>query len=163
MVWSTRRWRSDIINPRLIEVELRYLAGRIVFNRQTTMAATREMMKVLAGNGIVSLTNNAYMGETLATPFGRGMMLRLARMPLRLAALEGVPLLPFQVIERERFQRYEVIVGPDLSNAVPAGSADPTKDVAAAYAAYLLELACRHREQFTGWLMMQPEAELASS
>ncbi len=146
---------NRFLNPRVIEVEERYLAGRIVFDRQTTMKATRAMMKVLAANGLISLTNNAYMGASLATPFGEGMMLRLAQTPLRLAALEGVPLLPVLTIERERFRRYEVTVGPDLSLALPPGAADPVQGLAAIYAAYLLERARAEPLQFGGWAMMQ--------
>jgi hypothetical protein len=144
------------INPQMIEVERRYLAGRIVFDRQTTTKATRAMMRVLADNGLVSLTNNAFMGALLTTPFGEGMVLRLAQTPLRLAALHGVPLLPVQTLERERFRRYEVIVGSDLSLLLPAGAANPVQALAAAYAGYLLDRARRDPVQFFGWAMMRP-------
>ncbi|HEY2892257.1 MAG TPA: hypothetical protein VGJ31_16595 [Dongiaceae bacterium] len=147
---------SRLINPRMIEVERRYLAGRIVFDRHTTMKATRAMLKVLAENELISLTNNAFMGAILATPFGEGMVLHLAQTPLRLAALQGVPLLPIQTIERERFMRYEVTVGPDLSLLLPPGAADPVGALAAVYADYLLGLARADPLQFGGWLMMRP-------
>jgi hypothetical protein len=147
---------NRLINPRMIEVERRYLAGRIVFDRHTTMKATRAMLKVLAENGLISLTNNAFMGAILATPFGEGMVLHLAQTPLRLAALQGVPLLPIQTIERERFLRYEVAVGPDLSLLLPPGAADPVGALAAIYADYLLGLARADPLQFGGWLMMRP-------
>jgi lauroyl/myristoyl acyltransferase len=146
---------NRFLNHRLIDVEQRYLAGRIVFDRQTTMTATRAMMKVLAGNGLISLTNNAYMGASLTTPFSEGMVLRLAQTPLRLAALQGVPLLPVLTIERERFRRYEVTVGPDLSLSLPPGAADPVQRLAAIYAAYLLEHARAEPLQFGGWTMMR--------
>ena len=146
---------NRVINPRMIEVEQRYLAGRIVFDRHTTMKATRAMMKILAENGLISLTNNAFMGTILTTPFGRGMALRLAQTPLRLAALHGVPLLPVQTIERERFMRYEVSVGPDLRLALPPGSADPVRALAAIYADYLFERARADPIQFGGWAMMR--------
>jgi hypothetical protein len=147
---------NRLINPRMIEVERRYLAGRIVFDRHTTMKATRAMLKVLAENGLISLTNNAFMGAILATPFGEGMVLHLAQTPLRLAALQGVPLLPIQTIERERFLRYEVAVGPDLSLLLPPGASDPVGALAAIYADYLLGLARADPLQFGGWLMMRP-------
>jgi len=145
------------LNPRVIEVERRYLAGRIVFDRQTTMTAARAIMKVLAANGLVSLTNNAYLGAFVTTPFGEGMVLRLAQTPLRLAALQGVPLLPVLTIERDRFRRYEVTVGPDLSLALPPGAADPVQRLAAIYATYLLERARTEALQFGGWAMMRPD------
>ena len=144
------------LNPRMIEVELRYLAGRIVFQHSAPTAAARRMMKVLAENGLVSLTNNAFAGKKLATPFGRGMELCLAQMPLRLAAVDGVPLLPLRVIEHDRFRRYEVVLGPDLSETPRADAADPVQAVAAGYARYLIEHAQTHPGQFSGWPMMRP-------
>lgn len=144
------------LNPRMIEVELRYLAGRIVFQHGAPTAAARRMMKVLSENGLVSLTNNAFAGKKLATPFGRGMELCLAQMPLRLAAIDGVPLLPLRVIEHDRFCRYEVILGPDLSETPRADAADPVQAVAAGYARYLIEHAQTHPGQFSGWPMMRP-------
>jgi hypothetical protein len=149
------RLADRFINPKVIEVELRYLAGRIVFDHQTGGTATRGMMKVLEGNGVISLTNNAYIGKTVATPFGRGAVLHLAQTPLRLAALRGVPLLPLQVIEHERFRRYEAILGPDLSEGMRAGSGDPVEESAAAYAGYLLPLVRANPVQFSGWPMMR--------
>src|SRR5262249_36353442 len=55
------------LNHRMVEVEMRYLAGRIVFDPRSAAAAVREMMRVLAGNGVVSLTNNAFFGQTVET------------------------------------------------------------------------------------------------
>lgn len=143
------------INPKVIEVELRYLAGRIEFDHQTGGTATRTMMKVLEGNGLISLTNNAYIGRTIATPFTSGTVLHLAQTPLRLAALRGVPLLPLQVVEHERFRRYEAILGPDLSEELPAGVSDPVATVASAYASYLLARARANPSQFNGWPMIR--------
>ncbi len=143
------------LNPRVIEAELRYLAGRIVFERSAPTAAVRRMIKVLSENGLVSLTNNAFAGKGLATPFGKGAELLLAQTPLRLAAIQRVPLLPFQMIERDRFHRYEVILGPDLSETPRADSADALQAVASAYAAYLIERVQAHPEQFSGWPMVR--------
>ena len=143
------------INPKVIEVELRYLAGRIVFDHQSSGTATRKMMKVLEGNGLIALTNNAYIGRTVATPFAGGTVLHLAQTPLRLAALRGVPLLPLQVIEHERFRRYEAVLGPDLSEELPAGVRDPVAAVASAYARYLLVRARANPAQFNGWTMLR--------
>lgn len=143
------------INPKVIEVELRYLAGRIVFDYQTAGTATRTMMKVLEGNGLISITNNAHIGRTVATPFAGGSVLHLAQTPLRLAALRGVPLLPLQVMEHERFSRYEAVLGPDLSEELPAGLLDPVAAVASAYANNLLARARANPAQFNGWTMLR--------
>ena len=143
------------INPKVIEVELRYLAGRVVFDHQTGGTATRAMMKVLEGNGLISLTNNAYIGRTIVTPFGRGAVLHVAQTPLRLAALRSVPLLPLQVIEHDPFRRYEAILGQDLSEGLRARAGDPVEAAAAAYANYLFPLARANPVQFSGWPMIR--------
>jgi len=139
------------LNPRAIEVELRYLAGRIVFDPETIVTATQQMTRVLGENGVVSLTNNAYVGAMVTTPFGGGMVLRLARTPLHLAASRGVALLPVEVIEVEPFRRYRVAIGPDLAQPSPAASPDPIQTIAARYTDYLLPLARAHPAQFNGW------------
>ena len=143
------------LNPKVIEVELRYLAGRIVFDPTATITATRRMIEILEGNGIVSLINNAYIGKLLLSPFGIGMMLPMARTPLNLAASRGVALLPVSVIEVEPFARYEVTVGPDLAAPAVAGSIDPIRARAKAYASYLLPLAKAHPAQWGGWGIMR--------
>ncbi len=143
------------INPKVIEVELRYLAGRIVFDHQSGATATRTMMKVLEGNGLISLTNNAYIGKTVVAPFSAGTVLHLAQTPLRLAALRGVALLPLQVIEHEPFRRYEAVLGPDLSEGLASVGRDPVEAIAASYASYLLTRARANPVQFSGWPMLR--------
>ena len=147
------------LNPRAIDVEMRYLAGRIVFGPRSTTVATREILRILEGNGVVSMTNNAYIGRMIETPFG-GCLLRLARTPLHLAASRGIPLLPFRVMERERFAHYEVTIGPDLTGQLAPGSADAIQVLAALYAEYLLPLAVAEPIQFAGWTMLRASEEL---
>ena len=145
-----------LLNPRVIEVELRYLAGRIVFDPASAVTATRRIVDILAGNGIVSITNNAYIGKTILVPFGTGMKLPLARTPLNLAANREAALLPVSVIEIEPFQRYEVHVGSDLAAPAATGAADPIHAMAVAYAEYLLPLVRAHPAQWDGWGLLQP-------
>jgi lauroyl/myristoyl acyltransferase len=145
-----------LLNPRVIEVELRYLAGRIVFDPATTVIATRRIVEILDANGVVSITNNAYIGKTIFVPFGAGMKLRLARTPFNLAARRGVALLPVSVIEIEPFKRYEVRVGPDLATSAMTGPVDPIQAMAMAYAGYLLPLVRAHPAQWDGWGLLQP-------
>ncbi len=142
------------LNPRVIDVEMRYLAGRIVFDPASTVTATRRIMQVLAGNGIVSITNNARIGKTILVPFDAGMTLLLARTPLNLATRRGVALLPVCVIEVERFVRYEVTIGPNLATGL-AEAADPINAMATAYAKYLLPLVRAHPAQWDGWGLLR--------
>ncbi len=146
------------LNPRMIEVEMRYLAGRVVFGPRSTTGATREILRILDSGGVVSMTNNAYIGRTVETPFAGGL-LRLARTPLHLAASRGIPLLPLRVIECERFARYEVTIGPDLGPMVASGADDPIQALARIYADYLLPLAIAEPAQFAGWMMMRAPVE----
>jgi hypothetical protein len=146
-----------LLNPRVIEVELRYLSGRIVLDPVSTLAATRKIVNILDDNAIVSITNNAYIGKTIHIPFGKGMVLAVARAPLNLAASRGAALLPVSVIEIEPFHRYEVSVGSDLASQASAGVADPIEAMASAYAGYLLPLVQANPAQWDGWSLLRPD------
>src|SRR5258706_4619607 len=143
------------LNPRVIEVELRYLLGRIVLDPASTVAATRKIVEILDGNAIISITNNAYIGKTIHIPFGKGMVLPLARTPLNLAASRGAAVLPVSVIEIEPFRRYEVAVGPDLASQASAGVPTPIEAMASAYAGYLLPLVRANPGQWDGWSLLR--------
>ncbi len=145
------RFGEYFLNRRVIEVELRYLAGRIVFDETSAATATRRMIGILAGNGIVSLTNNAYIGTAMEVPFGTTAKLPLARTPLHLAASRGIPLFPVSAIEVEPYARYEVSVGADLTASILPADPDPIARIAKAYADYQLPLALAYPAQWGGW------------
>jgi lauroyl/myristoyl acyltransferase len=149
--FSATRYATRFLNPRQIAVEGRYLAGRIMFDNRTLITATRRVVEILAGNGLMAITNNANLGKSARFPFGEAARLSIATTPLRLAAGRGVPLLPVSVIEVEPFRRYRVAIGPEI--AAPAGMAEreAIAAMAAAYIDYLLPIVRAHPDQWGGW------------
>lgn len=141
-----RRW----LNPLQLDAEARYVAGRIAFDRSSVLAATRRVIEVLAGNGIVRVTNNAYIGrQFLDVPFANGTAIRLAVTPFNFALKAGAALLPVSVIERTPFVDYEVTVAAPL--VLAGGKQAATAVAALAYAGYLEPLVRAHPEQWRGW------------
>jgi lauroyl/myristoyl acyltransferase len=143
--FSYSRFANRFLNWRMIDVELRYVAGRIVFDSASAVVATRKLKTILESNGIVGIANNAVMGKTINVPFAGGAAITIATAPLSLAVSCGACLLPVAVFEVEPFSSFEVIVGseitvPDLPKRlqVPA--------MAENYASYALALAKAHPE-----------------
>jgi lauroyl/myristoyl acyltransferase len=149
--FSATRYAVRFLNPRQIAVEGRYLAGRIMFDNRTLITATRRIVEILAGNGLVAITNNANLGKSVRFPFGEAARLPIATTPLRLAAGRGVPLLPVSVIEVEPFVRYQVAIGPEIAAPAGAPEREATAALAAAYIDYLLPIIRAHPDQWGGW------------
>jgi len=149
--FSMTRYAIRFLNPRQIAVEGRYLAGRIMFDNRTLVAATRRVVEILAGNGVMAITNNANYGKSVRFPFGEKARLPIATTPLRLAAGRGVPLLPVSVIEVEPFRRYRVSIGPEITAPADVPEGEAIAAMAAAYIDYLLPLLRAHPDQWAGW------------
>ena len=152
------RLSASFLSWRAIEVELRYIAGRIVFPDGPAVAQTRRVVEILDRNGVVGIFNNAVLGKTIAVPFAGGARLRLASTPLRLAATKGVALLPVAVIETEPFASYKVRIAPALTPA-PGETADPVAALAASYARYLLPVVKAHPDQWNWADLRVPAGE----
>jgi lauroyl/myristoyl acyltransferase len=146
---SNSRFAQHFLNHRLVSVELRYLAGRIIIKEVSGVAATRQIVEILDKNGIVEITNAPYFGKRMTVPFGAKAALPIARTPFNLAVSRGAALLPVSVIEVEPFNRFRVTVGPEIR--APAGTNDPIPAMAAAYSSYLLPLARAHADQWNWW------------
>jgi lauroyl/myristoyl acyltransferase len=145
------RYAIRFLNPRQIAVEGRYLAGRIMFDNRTLVTATRRVVEILAGNGLMAITNNANYGKSVRFPFGETARLPIATTPLRLAAGRGVPLLPVSVIEVEPFRRYRVAIGPEIAAPANVPEDEAVAAMAAAYIDYLLPIVRAYPDQWGGW------------
>jgi lauroyl/myristoyl acyltransferase len=146
---SNSKFSHRFLNHRVISVEERYLAGRIVIKELSGVPAMRRIVEILDENGIVEITNAPYFGKRMTVPFGDRAELPIARAPLNLAATRGAALFPVSVIEVEPFARFRVAVGPEIR--APANAADPIAAMAEAYANYLLPLARAHADQWNWW------------
>jgi lauroyl/myristoyl acyltransferase len=148
---SRSRFGHAFLNPIQLSVEESYVAARVEFDGASALAATREVGERLAANGIVRITNNAYLGRRFVnTPFGASAWLSVATTPLNFARKSGAVLLPVAVFENVPFRRYSVTIGEPL----PVGSDDREsafRDTALLYAAYLEPLVRAHPEQWLAW------------
>jgi hypothetical protein len=147
---SATRFGVRFINPRQIEVENRYIRGRVAFDDRTVVTATRRLLEILADGGIAAVTNNASLGHAAAVPFGETARLRIATTPLKLALRGNAAVFPVTVIETEPLRRYRVTIGSALA-APPAEAGDPIAAMLAAYADHLLPLVRAHPEQWSAW------------
>lgn len=155
---------SRILNPIQVSAEARYCQRRLTFDGSSALGATREIRRHLAGNGIVCVTNNAYIGRrVIHVPIGAAAWLAVATTPLNLAHRDGAALLPVAAIEDDPFRAYSVTVGPPL--AVRGGDRDGAfGEAARRYAAYLEPIVRAHPEQWIMWqgpIDQPPEAAAA--
>jgi len=140
-----------LLNPIQHSVESGLVAKRIVFDGTTALAATREVKSLLAGNRIVRITNNAFIGRRFVrVPFGAAAWLSVATTPLNLARSTGAALLPVSVVEKVPFDRYDVAIGAPV--VVGTGSKSiALRSAALDYARYLEPLVRAHPEQWITW------------
>lgn len=149
--FSRSKFGHAFLNPVQLSVEARYVDGRIAFNGSTAVAATREARQRLAANGIVRITNNAYIGRRVVdVPFGAAAWLSVATTPLNLSHKCGAALLPVAVLEDVPFRQYRVTVGPRLPVDGAAKEA-AFRQTALSYASYLEPLVRARPEQWIGW------------
>lgn len=95
------------------------LAGRIVFERDRPGAAAVAATRVLAQNGILSITAGDWEGQRIAGIDVWGGKLQLAVGAPRLARLNGAALLPVFTVRGADQQTIRVVIEPAL--AVPSG------------------------------------------
>ena len=118
--------------------ERQQLEGRIVFDRDRPAAAAVGAMRVLAQNGILSITAGDWEGQRIASIDVCGGKLPLAVGAPRFARLAGAALLPVFTVRGANRQTISVVIEPALG--VPAGgSSDYALQAAAQAFGRLLE------------------------
>ncbi len=147
--FSPSRLGKKYLNPVQIHAEKRYVEGRIEFDARSVLAATRTVTRILAGNGIVRITNNAYIGrQFVGAPVSSRATVSIATTPLNLSLRLGTPLLPVATFEERPLERYRVVIAPPLEvRPDDAGF----NDAAAQYGSYLRPLVERYPAQWRGW------------
>lgn len=150
--FSRSQFGKTFLNPIQLFVENEQVAKRIAFSAKTALAATREVRARLAENGIVRITNNAYIGRQIVrVPFGAAASLPIATTPINLARTTGATLLPVAVVEKVPFRRYSVTIGRPI--VVDNGGSRNTAERRACqdYADYLAPLVRAYPEQWMMW------------
>lgn len=149
--FSQTRFGVRHINPRQIAVEDGYLAGRIWFEGEDALSATREVMRRLKQNLPVLFTNSLFSGRAfVGVPAGSSYVLPLPTTPLSIAARAGVPLHVVTTIEKTPFSRYVTVISEALS--ADGGPAKPPGDDAR-----IAALALRARDIIVGQLRADPD------
>ena len=137
----TRRY----LFPIWLDVEKQHIAGRIVMSGNRKMSAMRQLRRVLAANGIVSIT--VYLGpdtsQVFEIPF-LGRCLRLATGPVNLSVQTKAPLIPIFCAPADI--GFEVIVEPPLRTVDREGEPIRMAAIARDYA-----------ERFEPYLVATPE------
>jgi lauroyl/myristoyl acyltransferase len=150
--FSTSAFSKRHLNPIQLTAEARYVAGRIEFDGNTALAATREIRDRLAENGIVRITNNAYIGRKIVdVPFGVYASLPVAAAPLNFGLKAAAPVLPVAVFEVVPFAQYRVSIAPPIALDASGGRETAFAKAMGAYSAYLERLVRAHPEQWRGW------------
>jgi lauroyl/myristoyl acyltransferase len=135
------------------------LAGRIVFERDRPGTAAIAATRVLAKNGILSITAGDWEGQRIAGIDLCGGRLQLAVGAPRLARLSGAALLPVFTVRGADQQTIRVVIEPALT--VPSdGEADAALHGAAQAFGRMLEGYIRHYPtEWRDWARLElPEA-----
>jgi hypothetical protein len=135
--------------------EAQHLAGRIVFERDRPNAAAVAAMRVLAQNGLLSITAGDWEGQRIASIDVCGGKLDLAVGAPRLARLSGAALLPVFTVRGADQEAIRVIVEPAL--AVPSGgdTDDALQHAAQAFGRLLEQYVRRYPAEFRDWKKLQ--------
>ena len=130
--FSKTRFGIAALNPLRWRVEERHLAGRILIDRRNPAAATLRARRLLADNGIVSITAGDWEGaRVLEIPFGPGTV-GISNGAPALAHLAGAALIPVVTVRESPGKPIEVILLPPLlpDRSTPRGE---WVDIAAGY------------------------------
>ena len=150
--FSRSKYGKTFLNSIQLSVENDQVARRIVFSGKTALAATREVKARLADNGIVRITNNAYIGRRIMrVPFGAATSLPIATTPLNLARTSGATLLPVAVIEKVPYRQYSVTIGTPIVVDKGGNKNTALRRAGENYAEYLAPLVRAHPEQWMSW------------
>jgi hypothetical protein len=147
--FSSSRLGEKYLNRVQVKAEGRYIDGRIEFDAHSALAATRQVGRVLAENGIVMITNNAYIGRKfVVAPLGPNASIPIATAPLNMSLKLGALILPVATVEVRPLEKYRVMVAPSLDVVKRDSGFSP---VAADYGAYLRPLIEGYPAQWRGW------------
>ncbi|HEX4523968.1 MAG TPA: hypothetical protein VH704_10645 [Casimicrobiaceae bacterium] len=135
--------------------ERQQLEGRIVFDRDRPGAAAVAAMRVLAQNGILSITAGDWEGQRIAGIDVCGGKLHLAVGAPRLARLAGASLLPVFTVRGADQHRISVIIEPALPVSTDGGSDDALQAAAQAFGRLLERYVRRYPAQWRDWKRLE--------
>ncbi|MEZ5831352.1 MAG: hypothetical protein R3D05_09225 [Dongiaceae bacterium] len=148
--FSKTRLGIACLNPVRCIPEDRYLAERIVYERNAPAAAMRRMVRVLDRGDVVSITAGAWEGSNLVEAPLFGGTLPIAIGAPRLALLTGAALLPvFSIRDRER--QFATVIEPPIDLPRDRPPIECCRDAAIAYVQRHETWIREFPEQWRGW------------
>jgi lauroyl/myristoyl acyltransferase len=143
--------------------ERQQLEGRIVFERDRPGAAAVAAMRVLAQNGILSITAGDWEGQRIAGIDVCGGKLPLAVGAPRFARLAGAALLPVFTVRGADQQTIRVVIEPALAVTTDGKTDDALQAAAQAFGRLLERYIRRFPAEWRDWARLElPEAAQAA-
>lgn len=146
-----RRW----LNPLSQRMENRYLAERIVMNDNAPSGALRQLHRVLARNGVVSITVESWGAHAADLPV-MGGRLRVATGAPSLAWKTGSPLLPVFVIRDPASGVFRVLIDDPLPIDRAQSKAEAHRSAMTQFASRLAANVAAFPGQWRGWSRLRP-------
>jgi len=104
------------LNPLMVNVENRFLATRVVFERDEPHQVTARIRSLLADNQIVLISANVYSGGTfMEAQLGEKGWVQFASTPANFAARDLTALFSMRIVEATPFERYLVEISPRMN------------------------------------------------
>jgi lauroyl/myristoyl acyltransferase len=132
------------------------LAGRIVFERDRPGAAAVAATRVLAQNGILSITAGDWEGQRIASIDVCGGKLQLAVGAPRLARLSGAALLPVFTVRGADQQTIQVVIEPPLAVRLDGEADAALQGAAQAFGRVLEGYIRRYPAEWRDWARLEP-------
>lgn len=111
--FSESRFGRRLLNPLVVNLELRYLDARVTIDEDSTAKSMRALLRRLRSNGIVTITVGDEARQTRLVPFLDGQMALATGAP-KLALASGAPILPVFTLYRED-GHFDTHIGPPLT------------------------------------------------
>jgi len=127
------------------------LEGRIVFDRDRPAVAAVAAMRVLAQNGILSITAGDWEGQRIAGVDVCGGKLHLAVGAPRFARLAGAALLPVFTVRGTDQQTIRVVIEPALAVPTDGKTDDALQGAAQAFGRLLERYVRRYPAEWRDW------------
>jgi lauroyl/myristoyl acyltransferase len=135
--------------------ERQQLEGRIVFERDRPGAAAVAAMRVLAQNGILSITAGDWEGQRIAGIDVCGGKLHLAVGAPRFARLAGAALLPVFTVRGADLQTIRVVIEPALAVPIDGTTDDALQAAAQAFGRLLERYVRRYPAEWGDWKKLE--------
>lgn len=146
-----------LFNGIRVGAEREFLAGRVVFDRSRPVSAMLAAQRLLANNGILSITAGDWEGQRLARIDLGGGHIELAVGAPGLARLTGAALLPV-FTARDADGVFRVTIERPLPIAREVDGDEALQRVAQAFGGLLGQYVGRYPEQWRDWKKLEPSS-----